>query len=71
MGSQTYSDYGIYPSQTVGRRAVEHLNDRSEDQEDLLSRSLSSMRDEDLHMLSIMSRRMLNGFDQESGSWER
>ena len=66
-GSQTYSDYGIYLSQTVGR-SVEDLNKRSEDQEDLLSRSLSSMRDEDLQMLSVMSRRMLNSLDQETGS---
>jgi hypothetical protein len=68
-GSQTYSDYGIYLSQTVGR-AVEHLNERSEDQEDLLSRALSSMRDEDLQMLSRMSSRTLNSLDQECGTRE-
>jgi hypothetical protein len=58
----------MYLSQTVGRRAVEHSNKRSEDQEDPLSRSLSGMTDEHLQMLSMMSRRMLNSFDQESGS---
>jgi hypothetical protein len=56
-------------SQTVGR-AVEHSNERSEDQEDPVSRSLSSMRDGDLQMLSVISRRMLNSVGQESGSQE-
>jgi hypothetical protein len=46
------------------------LNRRSEDQKDLVSRSLSSMRDEDLQMMSVISRRMLNNLDQENGSRE-
>jgi hypothetical protein len=50
----------VYLSQTVGR-SVEPLNEHPQDQEDLVSRSLSNMGDEDLRMLSILSRRMLNG----------
>ena len=70
MSHKTYTDYSFYLSQTVGRRAVEDLDERSEDQKDPLSRSLSSMKDEDLQMLSFVSRRMLNSLDQESGSQE-
>jgi hypothetical protein len=61
-GSQTSSDYGISLSQTVGR-SVEPLNEHPQDQEDLVSRSLSNMGDEDLQMLRIISRRMLNSLD--------
>ncbi|KAF8493950.1 hypothetical protein F5888DRAFT_1720839 [Russula emetica] len=49
-------------AQTVGR-SVEPLNEHRQDQEDLVSRSLSNMKDEDLQMLSIISRRMLNRLD--------
>jgi len=52
----------VYLSQTVGR-GVEPLIEHPEDQEDLMSRSLSNMRDEDLQMLSIISCRMLNSLD--------
>ena len=52
----------MYLSQTVGR-SVEPLIDDSQDQEDLVSRSLSNMKDEDLQKLSIFSRRMLNNLD--------
>jgi hypothetical protein len=49
-------------SQTVGR-AVESLNEHPQDQEDLVPRSLSDLRDEDLKLLSIISRRMLYSLD--------
>ena len=52
----------IYLSSTVGR-SVEPLDEYPQDQEDLVSRSLSNMKDEDLQMLSIISRRMLNNLD--------
>jgi hypothetical protein len=52
----------VYLSQTVGR-AVEPLDEDPQDQEDLVSRSLSNMRDEELKMLSFISRNMLNSFD--------
>jgi hypothetical protein len=52
----------VYLRSTVGR-AVEPLNEHLQDQEDLMSRSLSDMGDEDLQMLSIISRRMLNNLD--------
>jgi hypothetical protein len=55
----------VYLSTTVGRD-VEHSNEHPEDQEDSGSRSLSNMSDEDLQMLSIISRRMLNSLDQAS-----
>jgi hypothetical protein len=58
---QTYSDW-LYLSQTVGR-SVEPLIEHLQDQEDLVSRSLSNIGDEHLQMLSITSRRMLNGLD--------
>ena len=50
----------LYLSEAVGR-SVEPLNDEHpQDQEDLVSRSLSNMGDEDIKMLGIISRRMLN-----------
>lgn len=50
----------VYLSESVGR-SVELLNDEHpQDQEDLVSRSLSNMGDDDIKMLSIISRRMLN-----------
>ena len=50
----------VYLSESVGR-SVEPLNDEhAQDQEDLVSRSLSNMGDDDIKMLSIISRRMLN-----------
>jgi hypothetical protein len=58
---QTYSDW-LYLSQTVGR-SVEPLIEHPQDQEDLVSHSLSSMKDHHLQMLSILSRRMLNSLD--------
>ena len=61
-GSQTYSDYGIFLSSTVGR-SVERSNELPQDQKDPVSRSLSKMRNEDLQMLSIISRRILNSLD--------
>ncbi|KAF8493951.1 hypothetical protein F5888DRAFT_700631 [Russula emetica] len=50
----------VSPNAETINRAVEPLNEHRQDQEDLVSRSLSNMRDEDLQMLSIISRRMLN-----------
>jgi hypothetical protein len=58
---QTYSDW-LYLSQTVGR-SVETLIEHPQDQEDLISHSLSNMKDDHLQMLSIFSRRMLNNLD--------
>ncbi len=52
----------VFLSSTVGR-SVEPLIEHPQDQEDLVSRSLSNMRDEDLQMMSIISRRMLNSLD--------
>ncbi|KAN0113720.1 hypothetical protein V8E52_007373 [Russula decolorans] len=49
-------------AQTVGR-SVEPLIEHPQDQEDLVSHSLSSMKDHHLQMLSILSRRMLNSLD--------
>lgn len=49
-------------AETVGR-SVEPLIEHLQDQEDLVSRSLSNIGDEHLQMLSITSRRMLNGLD--------
>ncbi len=49
-------------SQTVGR-AFEILNEHPQDNEDPVSRSLSSLGDEDLQMLSVVSRRMLDSLD--------
>jgi hypothetical protein len=60
----------VYLSSTIGR-SVEPLNERSQDQEDLVSRSLSNMRDEDLQMLSIISRRTLNRLDKRAASTKR
>jgi hypothetical protein len=56
----------VHLSQTVGR-AVKALDEHLQDQEDLMSHSLSNMGDEDLQMLSIISRRMLNRLDYGSG----
>jgi hypothetical protein len=52
----------VYLSQTVGR-SVEPLDEDPQDQEDLVSRSLSNMGDKELKMLSFISRNMLNSFD--------
>jgi hypothetical protein len=52
----------VYLSSTIGR-SVEPLIEHPQDQEDLVSRSLSNMRDEDLQMLSIISRRTLKNLD--------
>lgn len=53
----------VYLSETVGR-SVEPLDDEpSRDQEDLVSRCLSNIKDKDLQMLSIISRRILSGLD--------
>jgi hypothetical protein len=57
----------VYLSSTIGR-SVEPLNERSQDEEDLVSRSLSNMRDEDLQMLSVISRRTLNRLDKRAAS---
>jgi hypothetical protein len=55
-------------SSTVGRDLITRafgvfrtLYDHGQEQEDLVSRSLASLRDEDLRFLSILSRRMLDG----------
>jgi hypothetical protein len=65
-----HSDHAIYyPSTRVGR-AVNPLDELPQDQEDRVSRSLSSMRDEDLRMLSIMSRRMHNRLDRRAAAPE-
>ncbi|KAF8493952.1 hypothetical protein F5888DRAFT_1720859 [Russula emetica] len=50
----------VSPGASMLGRSVEPLIEYPQDQEDLVSRSLSNMRDEDLQMLSIISRRMLN-----------
>jgi hypothetical protein len=61
---QTYSDCPyISLSQTVGRRSVKPLEEQPQYQEDAMSGSLSNMRDQDLKMLSVLSRRMLNTID--------
>jgi hypothetical protein len=57
----------VYLSQTVGR-SFEPLNEHRQDQEDLVSRSLSNMGDEDLRMLSIISRRMLTALVRREAS---
>ncbi|KAN0105205.1 hypothetical protein V8E52_011278 [Russula decolorans] len=49
-------------AQTVGR-SVKTLIEHPQDQEDLISHSLSNMKDDHLQMLSIFSRRMLNNLD--------
>ena len=54
--------YMLYLSQTVGR-SVESLDEDPPDQEDPLSRSLSNMGDDELKMLSFISRRMLSSVD--------
>ena len=54
---------GKYFSQTIGR-SVEPLDELPQDQEHLVSRSLSNMGDEELKMLSVISRRMLSSLDQ-------
>jgi hypothetical protein len=61
---------GVYLSQTIGRRANEPSDEHEvpQDHEDLVSRSLSNMRDEDLQMMSIVSRRMLSSLGQASNS---
>jgi hypothetical protein len=55
-------------STTVGRDLItrafgvfRNLYDHRQEQEDLVSRSLASLRDEDIRFLSILSRRMLDG----------
>jgi len=53
----------VSPGATTVGRSVEPLIEHPEDQENLVSRSLSNMRDEDLQMMSIISRRMLNNLD--------
>ncbi|KAF8493956.1 hypothetical protein F5888DRAFT_1720879 [Russula emetica] len=53
----------VSPGASTLGRSVEPLNEHRQDQEDLVSRSLSNMRDGDLQMLSILSRRMLNRLD--------
>jgi hypothetical protein len=52
----------VYLSQTVGR-SVEPLDEDPQDQEDLVSRSLSNMGDKELKMLSFISRNMLDSFN--------
>jgi hypothetical protein len=52
----------VYLSTTIGR-SIEPLIEHHGDKEDLVSRSLSNMRDGDLQMLSMFSRRMLNRLD--------
>jgi len=53
----------VSPGATTVGRSVEPLDEYPQDQEDLVSRSLSNMKDEDLQMLSIISRGMLNNLD--------
>jgi hypothetical protein len=52
----------VHLSSTIGRD-VKPSDEHPEDQEDLVSHSLSHMSDGDLQMLSIISRRMLNSLD--------
>jgi hypothetical protein len=55
--------YAISHSQTVGRSFEPLDEDPSDHEEDPVSRSLSNMGDEELKMLSFISRRMLNSVE--------
>ena len=60
----------MFLSTSVGRDLIRRLfgvsqtlNEHPQEQEDLVSRSLANLRDENLRLLSILSRRILENLD--------
>ena len=60
----------MFLSNTVGRDLIRRLfgvsptlDEHPQEREDLVSRSLASLRDEDLRLLSTLSRRILENLD--------
>jgi hypothetical protein len=60
----------MFLSTTIGRDLIRRLfgvsqtlDEHPQEQEDLVSRSLASLREDDIRLLSILSRRILESLD--------